>query len=75
MPGDIVMTEDQEEKSKLNNQEPDINRGFELMLRQNNRRENSLTPKTFEIMFGKMVSLFKREFHIQFQFIFDVRKI
>ncbi len=75
MPGDIVMTEDQEEKSKLNNQEPDINRGFELMLRQNNRRENSLTPKTFDIMFGKMVSLFKREFHIQFQFIFDVRKI
>lgn len=75
MPGDIVMTGDQEEKSKLNNQEPEINRGFELMLRQNNRRENSLTPKTFEIMFGKMVSLFKREFHIQFQFIFDVKKI
>jgi hypothetical protein len=75
MPGDIVMIEDQEEKSKLNNHEPEINRGFELMLRQNNRRENSLTPKTFEIMFGKMVSLFKREFHIQFQFIFDVKKI
>lgn len=69
------MIEDQEEKSKLNNHEPEINRGFELMLRQNNRRENSLTPKTFEIMFGKMVSLFKREFHIHFQFIFDVKKI
>ena len=75
MPGDIVMTRDQEgEKSKLNNQEPSINRGFELMLRQHNRREEKPKPKTFQIMFGKMVSLFRREFHFYFEIGLDIKK-
>jgi hypothetical protein len=69
------MTKGQEgKKSKLNNQVPDINRGFELMLRSHHKEENSLRPKTFQIMFGKMVSLFKREFHIYFEFNFDIKK-
>jgi hypothetical protein len=75
MLGDIVMIGDQEEeKSKLNNQEPNINRGFELMLRQHNRRKPELEPKTFQVMFGKMVSLLKREFHFHFEISFDIKK-
>ena len=62
MPGDIVMTRNQEEgKSKLNNNELQINRGVELLLR--NRRKRGSKPKTFQVKFGKMISLFKREFH------------
>jgi len=75
MLGDIVMIRDQEGgKRKLNNQEPNINRGFELMLRQHNRREEKPQPKTFQIMFGKMVSLFKREFHFYFEISLDIKK-
>lgn len=75
MPGDTVMTKDQGgEKSKLNNEEPNINRGFELMLRQHNRREKEPKPKAFQIMFGKMVSLLKREFHFYFEISLDVKK-
>ena len=73
MPGDIVMTKGQEEgKSKLNNSEPQINRGVELLLR--NRRRKSLEPKTFQMRFGKMISLFRREFHFFIDFHFDIRK-
>ena len=73
MPGDIVMTEDQEEgRSKLNKSEPQINRGVELLLR--NRRRVSEQPKTFQMKFGKMISLFRREFHFFIEFHFDVRK-
>ena len=75
MKGNIVMIEDQEgEKRKLNRREPQINRGFELMLRQHNRREKSSEPKTFLIRFGKMLSLFKREVHFQFELFFDIKK-
>jgi hypothetical protein len=75
MLGDTVMIRDQEgEKRKLNNQEPNINRGFELMLRQHNRREKKPQPKTLQIMFGKMVSLFKREFHFYFEISLDIKK-
>jgi hypothetical protein len=75
MQGNIVMIEDQEgEKRKLNRREPQINRGFELMLRQHNRREKSSEPKTFLIRFGKMLSLFKREVHFQFELFFDIKK-
>ena len=67
------MTEDQEEeKSKLNNSELQINRGVELLLR--NRRRKSLNPKTFQVKFGKMISLFQREFHFFIEFHFDIRK-
>ena len=73
MPGDTIMIEDQEEgKSKLNNSEPEINRGVELLLR--NRRRKSFKPKTFQVQFGKMISLFQREFHFFIEFHFDVKK-
>ena len=73
MPGNIVMTRDQDEgKSKLNNNEPQINRGVELLLR--NRRRRSEKPKTFQVKFGKMISLFRREFHFFIEFHFDTRK-
>ena len=73
MPGNIVMIDDQEDaKSKLNKSEPQINRGVELLLR--NRRRRSLEPKTFQVKFGKMISLFRREFHFFIEFHFDVRK-
>ena len=66
------MTKDQEgERSKLNKSEPQINRGVELLLR--NRRRSS-APKTFQVKFGKMISLFRREFHFFIEFNFDVRK-
>ena len=73
MPGDMIMTEDQEgKKRKLNKSEPQINRGVELLLR--NRRRKSLQPKTFQVKFGKMISLFRREFHFFIEFHFDIRK-
>jgi hypothetical protein len=73
MPGNIVMIDDlDEEKSKLNKSEPQINRGVELLLR--NRRRKSEKPKTFQVKFGKMISLFRREFHFFFEFHFDIRK-
>jgi hypothetical protein len=73
MPGSIVMTRDRDaERSKLNKSEPQINRGVELLLR--NRRRKSQKPKTFQVKFGKMISLFRREFHFFIEFHFDVRK-
>ena len=73
MPGDIIMINDQEdERSKLNNSEPQINRGVELLLR--NRRRRSLQPNTFQVKFGKMISLIRREFHFYIEFHLDVRK-
>ena len=73
MPGNIVMIDDQEEeKSKLNKNEPQINRGVELLLR--NRRRRSERPKTFQVKFGKMITLLRREFHFFIEFHFDVRK-
>jgi hypothetical protein len=68
------MTNDQEdEKSKLNKSEPEINRGVELLLRNRRKRESS-KPKTFQVKFGKMISLFRREFHFFIEFHFDVKK-
>jgi hypothetical protein len=73
MPGNIVMINDQEDaKRKLNNNDPQINRGVELLLR--NRRRRSEKPKTFQVKFGKMISLFRREFHFFIDFHFDIRK-
>jgi hypothetical protein len=73
MPGDTIMIDDQEDaKKKLNNSEPEINRGVELLLR--NRRRESLKPKTFQVKFGKMISLLQREFHFFIEFHFDIRK-
>ena len=69
----IVMTENQDdEKRKLNKSEPQINRGVELLLR--NRRKKSEEPKTFQVKFGKMISLRRREFHFFIEFHFDIKK-
>ena len=67
------MTEDlAEEKNNLNNHETNINRGVELLLR--NRRKRSEPPKTFQVKFGKMVSLFRREIVFHLNFYLDIRK-
>lgn len=73
MLGNIIMKKDQEdEKRKLNNSKPQINRGIELLLR--NREKKSEKPKTFQVKFGKMISLLSREFDIYFEFHFNVKK-
>ena len=67
------MTEDQGDvKSNRNKETPDINRGVELMLR--NRRRKPDPPKTFQIKFGNMVSLFRREIVFHLNFYLDIRK-
>ena len=67
------MTENQEDaKNKLNKSEPQINRGVELLLR--NRRKRPEPPKTFQVKFGKMVTLFRREFVLHLNFYLDIRK-
>ena len=72
------MTEGQdgEEKSlnKTKSESIEINKGFELMLRHRNRRRKKLRPKTFRIMFGKVISLFKREIRIHFELSIDIKK-
>ena len=69
----IVMTADQEDaRSKLNSEDTHINRGFELLLRS--RRRKPEPPKTFQIKFGKMVSLFRREIVFHLNFYLDIRK-
>ena len=73
MRGGIVMTEDlDEEKNKLNKSQPHINRVVELLLR--NRRAKPEQPKTFQIKFGKMVALFRREIIFHLNFYLDIRK-
>tara|TARA_Y100000015_G_scaffold33819_1_gene33964 strand:- start:221 stop:448 length:228 start_codon:yes stop_codon:yes gene_type:complete len=59
-------------KSNLNKDKPEINRGVELLLR--NRRKKPEPPKTFQIRFGKMVSLFRREIVLHLTFYLDIRK-
>jgi len=67
------MTEDREDaKSILNKSDPHINRGVELLLR--NRRRKPEPPKTFQIKFGKMVALFRREIVFHLNFYLDIRK-
>ena len=73
MRGGTIMTEDLEgAKRKLNKPEPQINRGIELLLR--NRRGKPEPPKTFQVKFGKMVSLFRREIVLHLNFYLDIRK-
>jgi hypothetical protein len=73
MHGGIVMTDDLEgEASILNKSQPQINRGVELLLR--NRRAKPEQPKTFQIKFGKMVALFRREIVFHLNFYLDIRK-
>ena len=67
---------DQEEKEKLlnkntNNLPSEIDRGVELILRNKKGREES---KTLQFKLNKMISLFKREFHFNIDFSFDIKK-
>ena len=68
------MIEDQEdEKKDLNNDKPlEINRGVELLLR--NRRKKPDKPKTFQVKFGKLISLWNREIVFHFNFYLDIKK-
>lgn len=66
--------EKEEEESNLNKLDSHINRGFELMLRNYNKKREVTEPKSFQIIFGKMLSLFSREIHIFFEFSFLVKK-
>lgn len=68
-----IMIRDQDaDQSKLNKNKPEINRGVELLLR--NKRRSKEAPRTFSMRFGKLVSLFTREIHIEFAFFVDIRK-
>ena len=55
-----------------NDDTPHINRGVELLLR--NKRRTSEQPKTFQMKFGKMFSLFRREINIHLDFSLDCKK-
>ena len=69
MPDATNESENQEEKVP----DIEINKGVELMLR-NKKKIVRRKPKSFKFVFGQMVALFKREFHIYVEFSFDVRK-
>tara|TARA_B100001093_G_scaffold108304_1_gene100545 strand:- start:359 stop:565 length:207 start_codon:yes stop_codon:yes gene_type:complete len=67
------MTDDQEEeKRNLNKDKPEMNRGVELLLR--NRRKKPERPKTFQVKFGKLISLLNREIVFHVNFYLDIRK-
>ena len=68
------MTEDQEdEKKDLNKNKPlEINRGVELLLR--NRRKKPDKPKTYQVKFGKLISLWNREIVFHINVYLDIRK-
>jgi len=67
------MTDDQEEeKRNLNKDKPEMNRGVELLLR--NRRRKPERPKTFQVKFGKLISLWNREIVFHVNFYLDIRK-
>ena len=52
--------------------EPRLNRGIELILRR--REQPKLRANIILLQFGKMVSFFKREVTIYFEFSLDIRK-
>ncbi len=58
------MTNEEEEKDDLNNDNTEINKGFELLLR--NRRKEEPKTKTFQVQF----SIFGREI----TFYLDIQK-
>ena len=68
------MTEDQEDAKKILNKDKslEINRGIELLLR--NRRRKPEIPKTFQVKFGKLISLWNREIVFHFNVYLDIRK-
>ena len=73
MHGGINVTDDQaEEKNSLNNDKPEINRGVELLLRR--KKETPEKPKTFQVKFGNLISLWNREIVFHLNFYLDIRK-
>ena len=69
----ISMTDDQEEEKRiLNKDKPEMNRGVELLLR--NRRKKPERSKTFQVKFGKLISLLNREIVFHVNFYLDIRK-
>ena len=57
-----------EKKPKL-----EINKGVELMLR-NKKVKKRREPKSFQFIFGQMVSFFKREIHIYVELSLDIKR-
>ena len=67
---------EQEEGGKLLNTQisdlpSEIDRGVELLLRN---RTNKEEPKTFQFKIDQMISLFRREFLLNIDFSFDIKK-
>ena len=72
MHGGIKVTENlEDEKKSLNNPEPTLNRGVELLLRRRRQPEKS---KTFRVKFGNLIALWNREIVFHFDFYLDIRK-
>ena len=72
MHGGINVTEDlEDERKSLNNPEPTLNRGVELLLR---RREKPEKPKTLQVKFGNLIALWNREIVFHLNFYLDIRK-
>ena len=67
-----VMSEKEDQVEKRPKLE--INKGVELMLRNKKKIVKRREPKSFQFKFGNMVALFKREFHIYFEFSLDIRR-
>ena len=51
----------------------EINKGVELMLR-NKKVKKRREPKSFQFIFGQMVSFFKREIHIYVELSLDIKR-
>tara|TARA_S200002703_G_C3759654_1_gene233818 strand:+ start:151 stop:402 length:252 start_codon:yes stop_codon:yes gene_type:complete len=71
--------EEKESNSLLNTSgtQPNMNKGFELMLRSKKRRNNqeiSKKQKSFRVTFDKVISLFNREIHFHFDTFLDIKK-
>jgi len=66
------VTENLEDEEKfLNNPEPTLNKGVELLLRRRNKPD---PPKTFQVKFGNLIALWNREIVFHLNFYIDLRK-
>ena len=75
MHGGINVIENLEDEGKsLNNQEPTLNRGVELLLRRREKPEEPEKPKTFQVKFGNLIALWNREIVFHLNFYLDIRK-
>ena len=71
MHGGIKLTEDLEDEEKsLNNPEPTLNKGVELLLRRRNKPD---PPKTFQVKFGNLIALWNTEIVFHLNFYLDIR--